>query len=128
MQLLLIVWGAKRNSSCVTMYLSVCLSLISPSVCSVWHEWVIENDTYTGMYYTMGESCSTSDREAKVSNNGGELSSYWLMAEERSEQSHTQLRFSYTPQGRPTTMCSNDTLVDTSFQLISDFFHANQSV
>ena len=28
----------------------------------------------------------------------------------------------------PTTVHSNDTLVDTSFQLISDFFHANQGV
>ena len=26
------------------------------------------------------------------------------------------------------TLGSNDTLVDTSFQLISDFFHANQGV
>ena len=29
---------------------------------------------------------------------------------------------------RPTTMSSNDTLVDTPFQLISDFFHVNQGV
>ena len=28
----------------------------------------------------------------------------------------------------PTTMHSNDTLVDPSFQLISDFFHINQGV
>ena len=27
-----------------------------------------------------------------------------------------------------TTMCSNDTLVDTPFQLISGFFHVNQGV
>ena len=27
------------------------------------------------------------------------------------------------PDERPTTMRSNDTLVDTPFQLISDFFH-----
>ena len=26
------------------------------------------------------------------------------------------------------TMCSNDTLVDTPFQLISGFFHVNQGV
>ena len=29
---------------------------------------------------------------------------------------------------RPTTMRSNDTLVDTPFQLISGFFHVNQGV
>ena len=73
MELVLIVWGAKQitfHCVCLSVYLSLCLSdclsLIFPSVCSVWHEWVIENDTYTGMYYTMGETCSTSDREAKV--------------------------------------------------------------
>ena len=29
---------------------------------------------------------------------------------------------------RPTTVRSNDTLVDTPFQLISGFFHVNQGV
>ena len=32
------------------------------------------------------------------------------------------------PDERPTTVRSNDTLVDTPFQLISDFFHVNQGV
>ena len=29
---------------------------------------------------------------------------------------------------RKTTVCSNDTLVDTPFQLISGFFHVNQGI
>ena len=32
------------------------------------------------------------------------------------------------PDERPTTVRSNDTLVDTPFQLISGFFHVNQGV
>ena len=34
---------------------------------SLWHEWIIENDTFAGMHYTLGETCGTSDREAAVS-------------------------------------------------------------
>ena len=32
------------------------------------------------------------------------------------------------PRRTMTTLGSNDTLVDTSFRLISDFFHVNQGV
>ena len=32
------------------------------------------------------------------------------------------------PDERTMTVCSNDTLVDTPFQLISGFFHVNQGV
>ena len=34
----------------------------------------------------------------------------------------------YPDERRPTTVRSNDTLVDTPFQLISGFFHVNQGV
>ena len=34
----------------------------------------------------------------------------------------------YPDQRRPTTVRSNDTLVDTPFQLISGFFHVNQGI
>ena len=34
----------------------------------------------------------------------------------------------YPDEGRLTTMRSNDTLVDTPFQLISGFFHVNQGI
>ena len=34
----------------------------------------------------------------------------------------------YPDERRPTTMRSNDTLVDTPFQLISGFFHVNQGI
>ena len=49
-----------------------------------------------------------------------------------SEAEKTQLTPIYIiildPDERPTTLRSNDTLVDTPFQLISDFFHVNQGV
>lgn len=32
----------------------------------VWREWVIENDTITGMQFVMGEKCGSTDREATV--------------------------------------------------------------
>ena len=32
----------------------------------VWREWLIENDTFTGMHFTMGQECSVGDREVKV--------------------------------------------------------------
>ena len=32
----------------------------------VWREWLIENDTFTGMLFAMGERCGSRDREAKV--------------------------------------------------------------
>ena len=34
----------------------------------------------------------------------------------------------YPDKRRPTTVRSNDTLVDTPFQLISGFFHVNQGI
>ena len=34
----------------------------------------------------------------------------------------------YPDERRPTTVRSNDTLVDTPFQLISGFFHVNQGI
>ena len=34
----------------------------------------------------------------------------------------------YPDERRPTTLRSNDTLVDTPFQLISGFFHVNQGI
>ena len=34
----------------------------------------------------------------------------------------------YPHERRPTTVRSNDTLVDTPFQLISGFFHVNQGI
>ena len=33
---------------------------------SVWQEWLVENDTLTGQHFTMGEMCTSADREAKV--------------------------------------------------------------
>ena len=36
----------------------------------MWREWVIENDTITGMQFVMGEKCGSSDREATVSVHG----------------------------------------------------------
>ena len=41
-----------------TTTLTVCLS--------VWREWLIENDTFVGMHYVMGQECSVGDREVKV--------------------------------------------------------------
>ena len=35
--------------------------------CSVWQDWVVENDTFVGMKFVMGEQCGAVDREAKVS-------------------------------------------------------------
>ena len=32
----------------------------------MFREWIIENDTFMGMYFAMGESCGDIDREAKV--------------------------------------------------------------
>ena len=32
----------------------------------VWREWVIENDTFVGMHYVMGQECSIGEREVKV--------------------------------------------------------------
>ena len=39
-------------------------------LCRVWKEWLVDNDTFSGLQYSMGEACSSSDREAKV---GGRL-------------------------------------------------------
>lgn len=36
------------------------------TISSVWYEWVFNNDTFTGMHFTMGEPCGAVDREVKV--------------------------------------------------------------
>ncbi|KAL5496744.1 hypothetical protein EMCRGX_G013098 [Ephydatia muelleri] len=33
-------------------------------VLGVWREWIIENDTISGMQFVMGEKCGGTDREA----------------------------------------------------------------
>ena len=38
------------------------------------------------------------------------------------------INITLSQQRQPTTVHSNDTLVDTSFQLISGYFHVNQGV
>lgn len=32
----------------------------------VWQDWIVENDTFVGMNFVMGEQCGAVDREAKV--------------------------------------------------------------
>ena len=32
----------------------------------MWREWLIEEDTFVGMHYVMGQECSVGDREVKV--------------------------------------------------------------
>ena len=34
---------------------------------SVWQDWIVENDTFVGMKFVMGEQCGAVDREAQVS-------------------------------------------------------------
>ena len=41
---------------------------------------------------------------------------------------HIYIILLYPDERRPTTVRSNDTLVDTPFQLISGFFHVNQGI
>ena len=32
----------------------------------VWQDWIVENDTFVGLNFVMGEECGAVDREAKV--------------------------------------------------------------
>ena len=43
-----------------------CVIVIIVVVVSVWREWIIEEDRFVGMHFTLGEPCGTEDREAKV--------------------------------------------------------------
>ena len=45
---------------------SSCLPCVSVFISRVWSEWIIENDTFTGMLYTVGEQCGSVDRQAQV--------------------------------------------------------------
>ena len=49
--------------------------------------------------------------------------SIYIFNEDTSNNLHNNTR-----SRRPTTVHSNDTLVDTPFQLISGFFHVNQGI
>ena len=42
------------------------LPLIISYAFRVWREWIIENDTFTGMHFVMGQECSVGDREVKA--------------------------------------------------------------
>ena len=35
----------------------------------VWRDWIVENDTFVGLNFILGEPCGAVDREAKVNFN-----------------------------------------------------------
>ena len=66
-------------------------------------------------HYTIDPQLSEHLCSISIASNMGEASSIYIIILDPDER-------------RPTTVRSNDTLVDTPFQLISGFFHVNQGV
>ena len=51
-----------------TIALHSCIDHVCILACfRVWQDWIVENDSFVGFNFVMGEECGAVDREAKVS-------------------------------------------------------------
>lgn len=67
-----VYWG--NYTLCFLSYDTACLFfvceviglLLCVCVCSIWQEWEIQNNTFTGMWMREGDSCENKNRQTKV--------------------------------------------------------------